>query len=132
MTISRMAGTRLLEQLGDTPVLVAGGLLAAAGMLVGALSPQPWLVYLGYALTGLGLANVFPVAVGGAGALGGPQGVAVASTLGYSGILLGPPSIGFLTEAYGLPGAMTTIAVLAAVAALLGLLVRHPRRRTPC
>ncbi|MEU8786599.1 MFS transporter [Streptomyces sp. NPDC048637] len=130
MTVSRMSGTWLLERLGDTPVLVAGGLLAAVGMLVGALSPQLWLVYLGYALTGLGLANVFPVAVGGAGALGGPQGVVVASTLGYTGILLGPPSIGFLTEAYGLPRALTTIAALAAVAALLGQLVQRGRRRT--
>ncbi|GAO11541.1 integral membrane protein [Streptomyces lydicamycinicus] len=128
MTVSRMSGSRLLERLGDTPVLVAGGLLAAVGMLVAALSPQLWPVYLGYALTGLGLANVFPVAVGGAGALAGAHGVAVASTLGYSGILLGPPSIGFLTEAYGLPRALTTIAALAAVAALLGRLVRRGRR----
>ncbi|AZS74607.1 MFS transporter [Streptomyces lydicus] len=138
MTVSRMSGTWLLERLGDTPVLVAGGLLAAVGMLVGALAPQLWLVYLGYALTGLGLANVFPVAVGGAGALAGPHGVAVASTLGYSGILLGPPSIGFLAEAYGLPGALTTIAALAALAALLGRVVGHSRvvgrgrRRAPC
>ncbi len=138
MTVSRMSGTWLLERLGDTPVLVAGGLLAAVGMLVGALAPQLWLVYLGYALTGLGLANVFPVAVGGAGALAGPHGVAVASTLGYSGILLGPPSIGFLAEAYGLPGALTTIAALAALAALLGRVVgrgrvgRRGRRRAPC
>ncbi|WJY41211.1 MFS transporter [Streptomyces sp. P9-2B-2] len=130
MTLSRMSGTWLLERLGDTPVLVAGGLLAAAGMLVAALSPQLWPVYLGYALTGLGLANVFPAAIGGAGALAGPHGVAVASTLGYSGILLGPPSIGFLTEAYGLPRALTTIAALAAVAALLGRLVRR-RRQAP-
>lgn len=128
MTVSRMSGTWLLERLGDTRVLVAGGLLAAAGMLVAALSPQLWPVYLGYALTGLGLANVFPAAIGGAGALAGAQGVAVASTLGYSGILLGPPSIGFLTEAYGLPRALTTIAALAAVAALLGRLVRRRRR----
>ncbi|WP_414505170.1 MFS transporter [Streptomyces sp. NEAU-L66] len=132
MTVSRMSGTWLLERLGDTPVLVAGGLLAAVGMLVGALAPQLWLVYLGYALTGLGLANVFPVAVGGAGALAGPHGVAVASTLGYSGILLGPPSIGFLAEAYGLPGALTTITAPAALAALLGRVVGRGRRRAPC
>ncbi|MGW7413549.1 MFS transporter [Streptomyces sp. NPDC054863] len=130
MTVSRMAGTRLIERLGATRVLVHGGLLAATGMLVGALAPQLWLVLLGYAVTGLGLANVFPVAVGGAGALGGPQGVAVASTLGYSGILLGPPCIGLLAEGFGLPGALTTIAALAALAALLGHLL-HRNRSAP-
>ncbi|MFI1368812.1 MFS transporter [Streptomyces griseochromogenes] len=133
MTVSRASGTRLLERLGDTTVLVAGGLLAAVGMLTGALAPQTWLVFLGYALTGTGLANVFPVAVGNAGASGGSQGVAVASALGYTGILLGPPSIGFLSEAFGLPTAMTTIAVLAALAALLGRLAHraHDSPRNP-
>ncbi|GAA2721327.1 MULTISPECIES: MFS transporter [Streptomyces] len=131
MTLARATGTRLLERLGGTPVLVAGGLLAAVGMLTGALAPQPWLVFAGYGLTGLGLANVFPVAVGSAGALGGSHGVAVASTLGYTGILLGPPSIGFLTEAFGLPRAMTTIAALAALAALLGHLLDRARRHRP-
>lgn len=120
MTLSRMSGTRLLERWGNTPVLVVGGATAAAGMLLGALSPQTWLVFTGYALTGVGLANVFPIAVGSAGSLGGSSGVATASTLGYTGILLGPPSIGFLTEAFGLPAALTTIAALAALAALLG------------
>lgn len=125
MTLSRMSGTWLLERLGNTPVLVVGGAIAAVGMLLGALSPQTWLVFTGYALTGLGLANVFPIAVGSAGALGGSGGVATASTLGYSGILLGPPSIGFLTEAFGLPAALTTIAALAAMAALLGCTAAH-------
>ncbi len=128
MTLSRMSGTWLIERLGGARVLVCGGILAALGMLAGALAPQLWLVLAGYALTGFGLANVFPVAVGAAGALGGSQGVAVASTLGYSGILLGPPSIGFLTEGFGLPRALTTIAALAAVAALLGHLLHHGRR----
>ncbi|WP_444852290.1 MFS transporter [Streptomyces sp. NPDC000229] len=130
MTATRMSGTWLLERLGGTRVLVTGGLLAAVGMLTGALAPQLWLVLVGYALTGVGLANVFPVAVGGAGALGGSHGVAVASTLGYSGILLGPPCIGFLTEAFGLPRALTTIAALAALAALLGHALDRARRRT--
>ncbi|MFI1200584.1 MFS transporter [Streptomyces sp. NPDC020883] len=133
MTLSRAAGTRLLERLGATPVLVTGAALAAMGMLLGALSPQTWLVFTGYALTGLGLANVFPIAVGGAGVLGGAGGVAAASALGYSGILLGPPSIGFLSEVFGLPTALTTIAALAAVAALLGYAVRTrpPKPQTP-
>ncbi|MFJ9615205.1 MFS transporter [Streptomyces noursei] len=138
MTLSRAAGTWLLERLGTTPVLVTGAATAAVGMLWGALSAQTWLVFAGYALTGLGLANVFPIAVGSAGALGGSSGVAAASALGYSGILLGPPSIGFLTEAFGLPAALTTIAALAGLAALLGCAVhrvgkpqRRPGRRPP-
>ncbi|WP_327191346.1 MFS transporter [Streptomyces xinghaiensis] len=118
MTVGRLTGTAQLLRLGRTRALVAGGATAAAGMLLGALAPTVWLALLGFAVTGLGLANVFPVAVERAGALAGPRGVATASTLGYGGMLLGPPAIGFLADWYSLPAALTTVAVLAGLSAL--------------
>ncbi|MFF6777165.1 MFS transporter [Streptomyces sp. NPDC012637] len=127
MTAGRLSGTALLERLGQTRTLVAGGLTAAAGMLLGALAPTVWAALLGFAVTGLGLANIFPVAVARAGAVAGPSGVATASTLGYGGMLLGPPSIGFLADWYSLPVALTTVAVLAAGAAAMGLATRGNR-----
>ncbi|GAA2813955.1 MFS transporter [Streptomyces showdoensis] len=127
MTAGRLSGTALLERLGQTRTLVAGGLTAAAGMLLGALAPSVWAALLGFAVTGLGLANIFPVAVARAGALAGPSGVATASTLGYGGMLLGPPSIGFLADWFSLPVALTTVAVLAAGAAAMGYATRDDR-----
>ncbi|MEV8316677.1 MFS transporter [Streptomyces sp. NPDC059900] len=125
MTIGRLSGTTLLERLGQTPILVAGGTTAAAGMLLGALAPTVWLALIGFAVTGLGLANIFPVAVERAGAMAGPDGVATASTLGYGGMLLGPPAIGFMADWFTLPIALTSVAVLAGVAALIGLTARR-------
>ncbi|MFD3570891.1 MFS transporter [Streptomyces sp. NPDC058667] len=125
MTVGRLTGTALLERLGQTRTLVAGGATAAAGMLLGALAPTVWATLLGFAVTGLGLANIFPVAVARAGAVAGPAGVATASTLGYGGMLLGPPSIGFLADWFSLPLALTTVAVLAAGAAAMGYWVRN-------
>ncbi|MEV5974126.1 MFS transporter [Streptomyces sp. NPDC051921] len=125
MTAGRLSGTALLERLGQTRTLVAGGLTAGAGMLLGALAPTVWAALLGFAVTGLGLANIFPVAVARAGALAGPSGVATASTLGYGGMLLGPPSIGFLADWFSLPVALTTVAVLAAGAAAMGYASRN-------
>nr|WP_237521860.1 MFS transporter [Streptomyces sp. SID4921] len=125
MAIGRLTGTALLERFGQTRTLVAGGATAAAGMLLGALAPAVWLVLLGFAVTGLGLANIFPVAVGRAGALAGPSGVAAASTLGYGGMLLGPPVIGFLADWFSLPVALTTVTLLAATAAVLGWTARN-------
>lgn len=124
MTAGRLSGTALLERLGQTRTLVAGGTTAAAGMLLGALAPTVWLALLGFAVTGLGLANIFPVAVARAGALAGPGGVAAASTLGYGGMLLGPPAIGFLADWFSLPVALTTVAALAGGAALIGYSAR--------
>ncbi|MFB7586068.1 MFS transporter [Streptomyces sp. NPDC056169] len=130
MTAGRLSGTLLLERLGQTRTLVAGGATAAAGMLLGALAPTVWATLLGFAVTGLGLANIFPVAVARAGAIAGPDGVATASTLGYGGMLLGPPSIGFLADWFSLPVALTTVAVLAAGAAAMGYWARNAGTRT--
>ncbi|MET4921458.1 MFS transporter [Streptomyces sp. PSRA5] len=134
MTVGRLSGTALLERLGQTRTLVAGGVLASLGMLLGALAPTTWLALAGFAVTGLGLANIFPVAVARAGALAGPSGVAAASTLGYGGMLLGPPAIGFLADWFSLPVALTTVALLAAAAALIAYSARNvsaPEPTTP-
>ncbi|MFF4054695.1 MFS transporter [Streptomyces sp. NPDC001668] len=125
MTIGRLTGTRLLERLGQTRTLVGGGATAALGMLLGALAPSVWAALLGFMITGLGLANLFPVAVERAGRLAGPDGVAVASTLGYGGMLLGPPAIGFMADWFSLPAALTSVAALAATAAVIAALTRR-------
>ncbi|MEU0944402.1 MFS transporter [Streptomyces canus] len=125
MTIGRLTGTRLLERLGQTRTLVGGGTTAALGMLLGALAPSVWAALLGFMITGLGLANLFPVAVERAGRLAGPDGVAIASTLGYGGMLLGPPAIGFMADWFSLPAALTSVAALAATAAVIAALTRR-------
>ncbi|MEU6356184.1 MFS transporter [Streptomyces sp. NPDC047072] len=129
MTVGRLSGAKLLERLGQTRTLVAGGTTAAAGMLLGALAPALWAALLGFVITGLGLANLFPVAVERAGRLAGPDGVAVASTLGYGGMLLGPPAIGFMADWFSLSAALTSVAVLAAVAAAIGLVTQRVQER---
>jgi MFS family permease len=63
----RLSGTALLERLGRTRVLVLGGLTACAGMLLASLAPTVWLALIGFAATGLGLANLFPAAMPGPG-----------------------------------------------------------------
>jgi len=129
MTIGRLTGTRLLERLGQTRTLVYGGTTAAIGMLLGALAPSLWAALLGFVITGLGLANLFPIAVERAGTLAGPDGVAIASTLGYGGMLLGPPAIGFMADWFSLPAALTSVAALAGTAAVIGLVTRRATAR---
>jgi MFS family permease len=120
----RLSGTALLERLGRTPALILGGLTACAGMLLASLAPDVWLALAGFAATGLGLANLFPVAIARAGLLAGSSGVALTSTLGYGGFLLGPPAIGFLASAFGLRAGLTTLSFLALAAAAIAYLSR--------
>jgi MFS family permease len=125
MALGRLTGTALLERLGRTRTLVAGGATAAVGMVLGSLAPSLWAALLGFGITGLGMANVFPIVMDRAGSLAGPSGVAAAATLGYAGMLLGPPAIGFMADWFSLPYALTSVALLAAVAAAIGHATRH-------
>jgi MFS family permease len=125
MGCARLQGRRLIVRYGDTVVLVAGSALAAIGMLTGALTPSPYVALLGFVLVGLGLANVFPLAIAQAGLLAGARGVARASTVGYTGLLGGPPIIGFLAAGWGLPFALTSVSALALLAGVLALVVNQ-------
>jgi len=118
----RLAGTHLLGWLGQTRVLAAGGIAAFAGMLASALAPDLPVALAGFAMTGLGVANMFPAAMSQAGRAAGPRGVAVASTFGYAGFLIGPPAIGLLASAEGLRTGLAIMSVLALAAAILSLL----------
>jgi MFS family permease len=128
MTVGRLAGSGVLARLGQTRTLVAGGAMAAGGMLLASWAPAVWPALVGFAVTGLGLANIFPVAVGQAGAVAGPRGVAAASTLGYGGMLAGPVVIGFVAEWLSLAAALTTVAVLSAGAAVIAYATRRAVR----
>jgi MFS family permease len=119
MACGRLVGSKLVVELGEERLLVGGALLAAAGMLIAAWSGSVPVALAGFVLVGLGLANVFPLAIARAGAIGGAGGVALASTVGYSGLLGGPPLLGILAEFTGLSIALSTVSVFAVVAAML-------------
>jgi hypothetical protein len=70
---------------------------------------------------GIGLAAVFPLALRAAGydpSISGPA-VAAVSSVGYAGLLGGPPAIGLLAEALGLAGALACVCALLVLAAAL-------------
>ena len=133
MACGRLTGGVLLRRLGETRLLGGGALLAAAGMTAALVTSSPELALAGFVLVGLGLANLFPVTIARAGAHSGSHGVALASTVGYSGLLGGPPAIGFLAEHAGLPAALASVPLLAVVAAglALGVAKDGPRLRLP-
>ncbi len=131
MACGRLAGGRLLRAMGERRLLVGGALLAAVGAVAAVTTSSLAVALTGFVLVGLGLANVFPLAVGRAGLLGGARGIALATTVGYTGLLGGPPVIGLLAESAGLPVAVGSVAVLALVAAVLVLTVSGERVRLP-
>jgi MFS family permease len=96
-------------------VLVAGGLAAVAGNVLLLTGPGPALALTGFALVGLGAANIVPVLFSAAGrqrAMPAGMAVAAVTTTGYAGVLLGPAAIGFVAEATSLPFAFWMLAAL--------------------
>jgi MFS family permease len=131
MAGGRLAGGRLLQAMGERRLLVGGTVLAAVGALAAVTTSSLGVALAGFVLVGLGLANVFPLAIGRAGLLGGAKGIALATTVGYSGLLGGPPAIGLLAQTAGLPVAVGSVAVLALVAGFLVLTICGQRVRIP-
>jgi predicted MFS family arabinose efflux permease len=105
MTAGRLTGDALIARIGDRSALLWGGVVAIAGFFVLLLAPVATLALAGCVLIGLGAANVVPVLFRSAGnqkAMPAGLAVAVISTTGYAGILLGPAIIGFVAKQVGL------------------------------
>lgn len=118
MIAGRLGGDWAVRRLGPVWVLRWGGLLAAAGLATAIAWPVTGM--LGFAAVGLGVANVAPVLFTAAGRAGraASTGVATVATLGYAGMLLGPPIIGAVADWAGLRWApLLVAAAMLAVAA---------------
>ncbi|WP_395608232.1 MFS transporter [Pseudomonas sp. B22129] len=127
MTAGRLTGDAIVRRLGATRVIVIGGALATAGMLLATLLPAWETALLGYALVGAGCSNIVPVlytAVGKQTIM--PEHIAVPAitTLGYAGILAGPAVIGFIAHGSSLSTAFVLIAVLLAGVSISGKILK--------
>ena len=132
MTIGRLFGDRLIDRMGKHTILIGSTGLAIAGLalLLGWVSAPAALM--GFFLVGLGLSNVVPLTYSIAGNIPGidpTAGIAVASTIGYSGFFVGPPVIGYLGDAFGLrTGLCFTLLLFFVALAVIVVLIRDARR----
>ncbi|MEZ4883166.1 MAG: MFS transporter [Chitinophagales bacterium] len=105
MTIGRIFGDYFTEKLGKRKLLICDSLIAIAGLSIALIFATAWTTLLGFFLVGLGLATVVPIIYSAAGNTEGVSpsvGIAMATTIGYAGFFVGPPTIGFLADVYGL------------------------------
>src|SRR5690606_25277676 len=125
---ARLAGGPRAARLGTVRVGVIGARIAAAGLLL-SLRDGPWLLaLLGYALPGLGCANIAPVLIP---ALHHQKdmpvhlAVTAATTVGFAGVLAGPALMGFVAHHGSLAAAFAMVAAL--LLAMLLSTARLPR-----
>jgi hypothetical protein len=122
MAACRVVGDASVRRLGTRTVVALGGLSAAAGFALVLGLPSAVTACLGFALVGLGMANMVPVIFSAAGRSTAvpAAGIAMAATAGYAGLLVGPPVIGFGAGLVGLRAALGALLAAMAGVALFG------------
>jgi predicted MFS family arabinose efflux permease len=120
MAAGRFAGDWVRARMRSVTLLRLSGTLAAAGMALALAVAHPYAAVAGFALVGLGFANIVPVLFSAAGQIPGvapAHGIAAVSSVGYFGLMVGPPLIGFIAEARSLTAGLLVVIVFAVVVA---------------
>ena len=98
-----------------------------AGVVGFGLAPALWLSLPAAALVGAGCGNIYPLTMSMVGRVPGPRperNVATLALVAFTAFLVGPPAIGTMAHAIGLPWALALLAPLGLVP--LAMLRRLP------
>jgi predicted MFS family arabinose efflux permease len=130
MTTGRWFGPGLLDRYGRVAVIRALSILAVIGLVLFVFGPSTPVAFVGAVMWGGGTSLGFPVGMS-AGAddpARAASRVSVIASIGYCAFLGGPPLIGFLGQQFTVLRALTAVAALLALAALITGNVRPLRR----
>lgn len=121
MTLNRLTGDIVVAKLGRRKVMFAGSVCGALGFLIAAAVPNWIAAIIGFAMVGIGLANVVPILFSATGKQDDmPANLALSSvtTMGYLGLLVGPPLLGFIAQQTSLLVSLLTLATLCSAVAI--------------
>ncbi|MCB1446629.1 MAG: MFS transporter [Rhizobiaceae bacterium] len=128
MMLMRLVGDGIRDRFGAVRTMRVSGLIALAGMLIAGFAPHPYVAVAGFALSGMGVSNMVPIAFSAAGNLPGMAkgvGLSVVTVMGYSGTLFFPTLFGFIAEHTGFAAIFIGTPMLLVVVLLLANLMRH-------
>ncbi|MGW2517358.1 MFS transporter [Streptomyces sp. NPDC001617] len=123
MVVARLFADGWRSRWGDGRVVLLGSALAAAGLAFALVSGGVVAALIGFACVGLGCAAVTPC-VYVAAAKQGSQALALVAAMGTTGLLAGPPLIGFVANASSLVWGLAVVAAAAAVVSLCSTRIR--------
>lgn len=127
MAVGRFAADRFIIRFGVVNILRFSGVTIAVGLLLSVLFPQIPMATAGFLLIGLGVSSIVPICYSLAGKSSSMlPGVAIAmvSTIGFLGFLLGPPVIGFVSHALNLRWSLGLITLVGIAIAVLAPFVK--------
>ena len=117
MALGRFSG-QALHRFSDRLLLGGGAALSAVGCCIVAAAPNAPVGLVGFALAGAGISLTAPIVFGIAGRRpDAGSAVATVTTIGYLGLLVGPPLVGGVAQATNLRVSFLALAVIAAAVA---------------
>lgn len=128
MAVMRFSGDPIRDRFGAVATLRVSTVTAGVGMLLATFADSVLGASAGFALAGLGIANMVPIAFSAAGNLPGLPpgiGISIATFMGYSGLLFAPSLIGFVARHTGLGPIFAALPLLYIVVFALSGLARH-------
>ena len=127
MAIGRFSGDNLIPKFGSQKIVIVGGILAFLGLGLTLIIEDSIFAIVGFSITGLGYSCIVPVLFSSASREPGytpGTGIAAVTTIGYTGFLMGPPFIGFLSEMVSLGFGLGLVVILSGMVSLLATFIR--------
>ena len=121
MAAVRLCGDAIGDRYASKLIVQVSGVAAAAGIALFALSINDAMAMFGAALSGMGVAIVYPLAVTAAARRPGraADNVAAITMVSFTAFLLAPPIIGFISDMFGLRVALLILSPVAMTTAFL-------------
>jgi MFS family permease len=134
MALFRFVGDAITLRIGRGWTIRAGGSIAAIGLALVVAAHAPYGAIIGFGMAGVGFSSIIPLVFAAGGripGIGEGAGVATVSGLGYLGFLVGPPAIGFISEASSLRAGIGLLVALSALAVVLVGVVQRQGDQNP-
>lgn len=124
MAIARFWGDQVIERFPIRFILMVSCVLATVGLGIFSMGNSIFISCIALLITGTGCSLIVPILFREAGRskkINPSLGLAFVSTIGYTGFLIGPPMMGFISEHSNLSFSFLSLSILMGVAFLLSL-----------
>jgi MFS family permease len=128
MAVLRLAGDWITAKLGPALAVRSGSLVGACGLLWALCSQSAAWALPGFAAVGCGFSVIIPLVFGSGGRVADispGSGVATVTGIGYVGFIIGPPTIGFVSQLVTLRYALGVVVACCLTTALLATSLRN-------
>ncbi|MEI2301453.1 MFS transporter [Ensifer sp. MJa1] len=114
MALGRLLGDVVTQRVGHVNILRIGGVVCGVSLLAMLIAQSVVIGIAGLAICGFGVANMIPAVFASAGKIGSQaagRAMSIVTTLGYSGLLIGPALLGFVAQISSLTISLVLVAL---------------------